>query len=186
MRKLPLTACLLGTLFGSTALAAENGHTSNSVGMQATNGSVNASISTSPAPGFNFFANGQYSDKKGTLGQAGGEFIQENGNSSFGLGVKAVMIRAQDREDGGVLAIGGHYDYQINDRLSTGAEFYYSPDMLSFHHVDKYLQYGAKVGYGVVDNVIMTAGWRHTEFGYSNEDTLDYENNFYVGSEYRF
>lgn len=114
------------------------------------------------------------------------EYLYNDDQISMGFGTKAVYLRADDRQDGGVVAIGGHLDYNLTDRLSVGGEGYYAPDMLSFHHVDRYLQYGANVGYNVVDNVIVNLGWRHTEFGYHKEDDLDYENNFYVGTKYRF
>lgn len=187
MNKLTLAITLTaGALFSTSSFAAGNSHYNNKLNLQVDNDSVAIGASAMAAPNFNLYANGQYSSDDGTLAQVGGEFVKQNGDFSFGFGAKAIALMAKQRKDGGVVALGGHAEYQLNEQMGVGAEVYYSPDILSFHHIDHYLSYGAHASYAVLDNVDVLAGWRRTSFSYSAADRLDYENNFYLESDYRF
>ncbi|CAG8998861.1 MAG: hypothetical protein CENE_00821 [Candidatus Celerinatantimonas neptuna] len=186
MRKSTLAITLAaGTLFSTSGFAADS-HYNNSLNVQVNNDSVAVGASAMAAPNFNLYANGQYSSDNGTLAQVGGEFVKNNGAFSFGFGAKAIALMAKHRKDGGVVALGGHAEYQLNELMGVGAEVYYSPDILSFHHIDRYLSYGAHATYAVLDNVDVKAGWRRTSFGYSAQKSLHYENNFYLESDYKF
>lgn len=188
MKKCTLTLVCSSLLFLAPLTQASTGQSgrNNNINLQINNDTLSAGFDTHPLEHIRFFGNGQYSDDHGSLAQGGVEVVQNDGPFTFGLGSKAIFIHARDRKDGGVVALGGHADYRLNDRLKVGAETYYSPDMLSFHHVDRYLSYGAKATYYAADAVGVTLGWRRTTFDYSAESDLRYENNFYLGTDYNF
>ncbi|MFM2479246.1 YfaZ family outer membrane protein [Celerinatantimonas sp. MCCC 1A17872] len=185
-RIMALSIAGAGLLLAGQSAFAATGHANNNINAQVNNKSVAGGIKAMAGENVQFFANGQYSDDSGTIGQLGAEFVGNADPISFGFGGKAVFLDAKDHKNGGVVALGGHVTYQLNDRLSATAETYYAPDILSFHHVDRYMQYGAKASYMAVDNVDVVVGWRRTTFGYSAGPDLRYENNFYLGTDYNF
>lgn len=199
MRKFPVAitiAAIAWSSISNIAIADEynnspnvqvnDGNYKNSINAQISNDSISAGASAMAAPNFNLYVNGKYSSDNGTIGQLGGEFVKRNGALSFGFGTKAVALVAKHRKNGAVIALGGHAEYQLNNRVGIGAEVYYSPDILSFHHINHYLSYGAHTSYAVLDNVDIIAGWRRTSFGYHAQNSLHYENNFYLESDYKF
>ncbi|MFM2486689.1 YfaZ family outer membrane protein [Celerinatantimonas yamalensis] len=187
MRKLTIVLAMTSSLLSmQAATAASSGHNNNNINFQVNDTTVSGGIQAMPNDNLQFSANGQYSSDNGTIGNVGVDFVQQNGRVEYGLGAKAIVLFAKGHDDGGVLALGGHYAYQLNDRLKAGGDVYYSPDILSFHHIDRYLSYGVKASYNAVDNVNVVVGWRRTTFGYSAGPDLRYQNNFYIGSDYSF
>ncbi|CAG8998862.1 MAG: hypothetical protein CENE_00822 [Candidatus Celerinatantimonas neptuna] len=199
MRKLTLAITLTATALYSLsnfAIADEynnspdvqvnDGNYNNNINVQLSNDSISAGASAMAAPNFNLYANGQFSSDNGTIGQLGGEFVKRSGKLSFGFGAKAIALMAKHRKNGAVIALGGHAEYQLTDLIGIGAETYYSPNILSFHHIDRYLSFGGHISYRVLQNVDIIGGWRRTSFDYSAEDDLRYENNFYLESDYKF
>lgn len=117
---------------------------------------------------------------------SGGFFVHANRNEIAGkLGLKAYYADLY-RDDGYGVAVGGDGSFRFSDVVSLNAGLYLGPDALSFSDIEGYWEWFVGADFNVIDNAVITVGYRETEVDTSRRDDVEIEDGPYVGLQLRF
>jgi len=97
---------------------------------------------------------------------------QKQANFRTTLGARAYYIDTPHHEWSDALALGGGVVVNLlgDERLTAGAEIWYAPPITSGRGADNLSHFNAGVGFKVMDNAKITAGWREIRTDYKDSD----------------
>lgn len=119
-----------------------------------------------------------HQENDGDVAWAGVQVEQKQGNFRALLGARAYYIDTPRADWSDALALGGGVVASLlgDERVTAGAEIWYAPSITSGRGADNLSHFNATVGFKVMDNAKITAGWREirTEYKDSNRPhTID-------------
>lgn len=109
---------------------------------------------------------------------------QKQANFRTMLGARGYYIDTPHHEWSDALALGGGVVANLlgDERLTAGAEIWYAPAVTSGRGADNLSHFAATIGYKLMDNAKVTAGWREIRTEYKNSDhTHTIDRGFNVG-----
>jgi|GEM_PF-4307876 len=133
-------------------------------------------------------------DVDGTSGFVGLALTEAiDGKSRVGLGVRlnkfSIDVNTPGDIDieGGALGIGGfaHLYLPSNEKLRFRAEAYYAPDAITYDDVTKFSEFSIQFEYNVIQNAVVTLGFRDVSVEVIDED-LDIEDDVFFGIRIEF
>ena len=97
---------------------------------------------------------------------------QKQANFRTTLGARAYYIDTEHHDWSDALALGGGVVVNLlgDERLTAGAEIWYAPPITSGRGADNLSHFAATVGYKVMDNARVSAGWREIRTEYKNSN----------------
>lgn len=107
----------------------------------------------------------------------------------FGVGGKLLFISPENNVNNGVaIGLGAHFHYvwPSYNRFAIGGEVYYAPNIVSFSHADRYLEFGVRAGYSVLRNAEVYIGYRHVSAAFTGTPSLTLDNTFMAGLSLSF
>lgn len=104
-----------------------------------------------------------------------------------GLGGRLLWVDAGPA-DGAVLALGGHGRYTLPDadRVSIGGHLYFAPSILSFAGATRYLEFGLRGEYHLLESSWVYLGYRRTRAGFDTLRTRTFDNGVHLGLRFQF
>lgn len=106
-----------------------------------------------------------------------------------GLGVRLVYTDGDLRkQDGPALPLGGYVKFtpQQYDRVSVRGHAYFAPDVLSFGDMEKYQEYGIRLGYNVMREADVFVGARYVRGEYKKAPDAKFDTGLHLGISLRF
>jgi hypothetical protein len=117
---------------------------------------------------------------------SGGFFVHGDRREVAGkVGIKAYYADL-DRDDGYGLALGGDGTFRFSDIISLNAGIYIGPDALSFSDVEDYFEWFVGVDLNVLQNAVVTVGYRETEIDTKRRNDVEVEDGPYIGLHLKF
>lgn len=107
----------------------------------------------------------------------------------FGVGGKLLFISPDNYVDNGVVVgLGAHFHYvwPSYNRFAIGGELYYAPNIVSFDHADRYLEFSVRAGYSVLRNAEVYIGYRHVSAAFTGSHAITLDNTFMAGLSLSF
>ncbi|MBN2894457.1 MAG: hypothetical protein JXK05_01010 [Campylobacterales bacterium] len=105
-----------------------------------------------------------------------------------GMGVKYVYLQIAD-EEFSALPLGLHLRYAlplgIGVPVYTGAQFYYSPQVLTFNEGKNFIEYRAFVDVEMIERGHIVAGYRNVDTNFDADD-VNYNRSWFAGFRFEF
>lgn len=119
-----------------------------------------------------------HQENDGDVAWGGVQVEQRQGNFRALLGARGYYIDTPHHDWSDALALGGGVVVSLvgDERLTAGAEIWYAPSITSGRGADNLSHFNATVGFKVMDNAKVTAGWREIRTEYkdsSHTHTID-------------
>ncbi len=103
------------------------------------------------------------------------------------LGVRAYYLDGEGAS-GEAIAIGGSLNARFREinRVIWTVYGYYAPDPLAFSDAHEYVEFGLSVGYELLHNAVLYAGYRNIEVDFSGDGTHTVDNGLLAGVRLTF
>ena len=127
-----------------------------------------------------------YHDKDGDMLALGFQATNRTNRGNIGLGLKAVKLWSDIRENGHAVALGGDYSVMVAPQTTLAFSAYYAPSVLSASGVERFYHLDAKAIYALMPNADLFAGYRDVHFSFENQRSQTLDQSFYVGASLKF
>jgi len=127
-----------------------------------------------------------YHDTDGEMLALGFQVTNRTHRGNIALGVKAVKLWSDIRDNGNVFAIGGDYSLMVAPQTTVSLSAYYAPSVLSFSGIERFYHADAKVSYALMPNADVFLGYRDVHFSFENQRSQTLDQSFYLGASLKF
>ena len=133
-----------------------------------------------------FSADYLYHDQDGDMLELGFQVTNRVARGNMALGLKAVKLWSDVRDNGHAFAIGGDYSLMVAPKTSIALSAYYAPSVLSYSGVDRFYHADAKVVYDLMPNADVYVGYRDVHFKFENARSQTLDQSLYLGATLKF